>query len=204
MSVSINIKINQDTAWPALAELMKNTSLPVLQAHVGPAVADLQRRHYLTLPPNKTGGRSTHFWQQASDAVRWERAAYGVTVVTNKTGVRQRLEGGTIRAINAKNLAIPANALAYGKSPSEFDNLHFVQFGRGADAPKALVTTVDKNVATRKGGVKASTGPIGPQLAMVVMFWLKKEVYQAPNRNVIPSDEQFFTAVTKALEPLLK
>lgn len=195
--------ITRDNVTPTLGAVMRNVSPARVRARIGPAVANLMRRHYLTLPRNKMGGTSTNFWQQASDAVRWETDATGVLVITDKIGVRQRLLGGVIRPVKAKNLAIPANALSYGKTPAEFASLKFVQFGRGQNAPKALVmqTAVATQITPKRGagkGFKATASELGK----VVMYWLVKEVNQQPNPNVIPTDEQFLNTIEAAIAPL--
>lgn len=212
MNLRTDIRVILDTASPAVRELVATIAPSRLQARVGPACADLMRRNYLTLPPNKMGGASTHFWQQAADAVRWVRDGDGITVITDKVGLRQRLLGGEIKPTGAiskvtgrpiKNIAIAANALSYGKLPGEFTHLKFVQFGRGQNAPKALVMVAE--TATQiapKGGKRQGYRATASEIGQVVMFWLKTSVHQAPNPKVIPTDEQFMATIEKAIAPL--
>lgn len=193
-----------DTASPRLALLRLDLTLPKLQARVGPALEDEVRRNYLTLPSNKMGGQSTGFWLQCSDATRWSPASDGVYCVTEKVGARQRYEGGVIRKQD-KLLAIPANPLAYGKNPSEFPNLKYIQFGRGQDAPKALIMLGETSTQIApKRGKKGGFKPVAANLGLIVMFWLKDSVDQGPNVNVLPTNERIFARIDHACEPLTK
>lgn len=203
MLATVTYIILSDTATPAVNELIRNIAPAKLQARIGPALADLMRRNYLTLPPNKMGAPTTHFWQQAADAVRWERLPDGVMIITDKIGVRQRLLGGVIRPLPPrKNIAIPANALAYGKTPAEFATLKFVMFGRGQNAPKALVMAREDVTHIGQGKRKKFAAAALEKPGGVVMFWLKSEVTQSPNPKVIPSDEQFAERIEQAIAPL--
>lgn len=203
MSLGIRISIIGDGATPALQRLVNNISLPVMQAHVGPALEDLFRRHFYTLPPNRMGGRSTNFWGQCADATRWLPSGMGVVIEVAKVGARQRYLGGPIDPVNKKYLAIPANPMSYGKNPSEFDHLKYVQFGRGQDAPKALVMTGETStqIAPNRGQNKGFKA-VAANLGIVVMFWLEDHVDQDGNENVIPSKEQIFSAIEEAVHPL--
>lgn len=214
MSVAVNISILENTAYPAVKRLQGVVTPKRINTAIRDPLVSLVKRNYEKQPPTKSGGPSTGFWQDASKSTRGEVQADGVLITTDKIGVRQQLLGGRIKAgINTSritgkltaNLAIPATPLAHGKTPSDFPNLKYMQFGRGQDAPKALVALgeVSTQIAQKRGKL-GGFKPVASNVGLIVMFWLVKEVTQAPHPGVIPSDEAFQTTMTVALEPLMK
>jgi hypothetical protein len=116
------------------------------------------------------GGRRSHFWRKAAQAVSFTGSPEEITVTIAHEGVRLRYAGAPngIRPVNAKALAIPANAEAYGRSPREFDDLHLVVFKGKNRAALARLPHDD----TRR---------------MEVFFWLVKATKPiAPDPTVIP------------------
>ncbi len=188
MSLALQFSIESDTATPALRKFASNLAPRPLAAVIGPAVTGLVKENYQRLPPNKIGP-STHFWAAAGDSTNWEALDDGVMITTEKTGVRLRylgtagLPGGRLRPVRAEWLTIPACAEAYGKSARSFSNLRFARAGRGQGAP-ALVKT------------DAAGKPIKEE----VMFWLARSVCQDPNPRVLPTDDDFCSVISQALE----
>lgn len=190
MRISARIEPTQE--WLQRFDLSKGLRPSILN-EVGASERDLFVRHFEGLPPNKRfPSESTGFWKRAARATSFESAgpssgvAGSVTVAVDQIGVQQRLLGGTITAVNAKYLTIPARAEAYGKSAREFSNLRFVAFASGA---AALVESDHTTIAfgrTRKDGTRKVSGTTR---GGGVMFWLKRSVNQQPDRGVIPSGE---------------
>lgn len=203
MSIALQLSIVRDTASPALKQLEGKVTPRRIGAAIGPAVKNLITANYLTLGKNKQGFPSTGFWANATRATRLELQPDGPLVITDWQGVRQRYFGGTIRAGQGtssatgqptKYITIAAIGEAYGKTAGMISDLKFVRFGRGADAPAALV-----RVSENKSGEK----PSDKQVTMTVFYWLKREVTQPANPDVLPSEAELNAAIDKSLNALI-
>lgn len=153
---------------------------------------------------NKLGGRRTHFYRDAGDSVRYEISQDNVALVVSKTGLRQRWKGGTIKAVNAKYLTIPARSESYGVRALDFPgDLKFIKFKSGA---KALVLDDQRHgvddasgsyiIKSKKNSRKKNVG--------VVMYWLVPSVYQAPDPSVIPDNQTLGFVADRAIDAHLK
>lgn len=167
-----------------------------LNPRIGLDVVNLFQAHYRSLPPNEMGGRTTGFWKSAARSTHYKADNEGVTVSTTQQGVLQRFQGGIIRAIHAKYLAIPARAEAHGKSPRDFDNLHFIVTEAGpalveSDASKIKIGRKKKD-GTRTIKQLGETGG-------GVMFWLRKSVRQYADPDIIPTTEKITEAILLAV-----
>jgi hypothetical protein len=127
---------------------------------------------------NKLGGRRSHFWAAAADATNFRVVPQGVEVNVSHLGVAQRYFGGTIRPVNARALAIPATAEAYGRLPRdpELPDLFVIRYKPGGAALAANV-----NGATK------------------VYFWLVKSVTQSADPSVLPSEDYLSHNVRTAI-----
>lgn len=116
--------------------------------------------------------------------------------------LRHKITGGTIRAANAKNLAIPANPQARKKgAPRNFASpkLRVVRFGKGG--PLALVKDdrKPKGPGTKKRG-KAGAAKKKPE----VWYWLKESVTQKADPAALPPTGPLGAAVAAAVTKWLK
>lgn len=172
---------------------------PLLAAATGAARKVLQEHFRMRQQtPNKLGGRRTNFWQDVyrSTQIGEVNDQYGVVVIGD-VRFAQKLYGGTIRAgkgVSSKTgkltkyLSIPARTEAYGLRPSQLEDklgvaLYFVKGSRGG----ALVV---------KTGKKSQLG--------MVMYWLTKQVTQAPDPQAMPSREKIEQAAIGAAESHLR
>jgi hypothetical protein len=131
MSVEIQINIKDD-AGPYLKKLVASADPHVLSTKIAPRLASYWRDHLISLPRNKRGFPSTGFWEDAARRVRGLAIGSNCLLQCDKLGLRQRLKGGTIKAINVKNLAIPLTSESYGTSPADWgDTLTLVILGDG-------------------------------------------------------------------------
>jgi hypothetical protein len=152
---------------------------------------------------NKLGGTRTHFFSSAAKATQYQARPGEILISINQVGFRQRLEGGTIRTVRAKYLAIPVRSESYGKSPREFNDL-VVVFGRGrravglAQASRSLVSFGRR----RKDGSRSVTNR--GETGGLLMFVFKKEVTQAADPSVLPGEQQIAAAAVAAGEEYLK
>jgi hypothetical protein len=194
----VNVRVTiEDSARPALARLREEMGPEVLNRHIGRAEERLFKDHIGKLPANKMG-RSTGFWADAARGTHAESSAERVTVVVSKLGFRQRVLGGTIKAVNGKYLTIPARAEFYGSRARAFTNLRFVMFRSGTaalvigDGGAERVTSLGASQLV--GGKKGAAQTVG-----MVAYWLKKEVKQKPDPGVIPSEGQIVGTARDAI-----
>lgn len=210
MSLAIKISM-QDWATPRVQALLRRVSdggeRVSLRAKnlAGEAVAQLFRRNFIALNgsrANDMGGKRTNFYARAAKATDFVRTSTGIELIVDLQGVRQRVLGGEIHPVNAKFLAIPARAEAYGRSPREFNNLRFAVLPRGgpvlieAEASRVKIGKQRKD-GSRKVQNKGETGGL-------VMFWLKRSVTQRPDPTVIPVRSAIYAEVIKALEAIVR
>lgn len=187
--MSATIEIVRDGATPAVERLQVAITPDRLATMIGAAEVRLFQEHFLHLPRNRMGWPSTNFWAGAAKATHYQPVSDGVVVSVAKQGVRQRWQGGTIRPVNAKYLAIPARAEAYGKRPREFSDLRLL-FGKGGQ-PVALVQAEQTKVSfgkKRKDGSRALQ--VGNMVGGLVFYWLVKASHQTGDSTVLPSKDE--------------
>jgi hypothetical protein len=186
MSEAFTIKMEgKGETATRLGKLYQDGRLPLgLHSALAKAVAEKVKQHLKLRDhthANRLGGKRSHFYFQAAESVRGTPTVDGAEVTINKLGLRQRWLGGTIRAKNAKLLAIPARAEAVGVSPRNFPgDLKFIKFRSGA---MALV---------KVGGPRSRT-------AGLVEYWLKEEVYQRPDPTVLPTPAELINVASEAM-----
>ena len=201
MAISVYVSI-QDHATRVLTALEGVMTPRALAANIGEAEVKLFQRHLLNNPPNKYGYPSTGFWKDAARAVSYKATDAGPLISINQQGVRQRLQGGTIRPVNKKYLAIPARAEAYGKAPSEFNNLKVAYNRSGAFAlVEAAASQISYGRKDRKTGLRDRSIT---QVGGGVFYWLVKEAHQNPDPTVIPADEDIMQVARETMDRIVK
>jgi hypothetical protein len=181
MAISIKVNVSGDLRGAVRQIEDRKASLlgAKLNVQIGRRVAELFKERFFNLDkerPNQLGGKRTHFYADAAKAVSSEGNAKEAIVTVAQQGIRQRIEGGTIRPIKGKYLAIPARTEAYGKGPREFKNLRFVKTERGA----MLVEAAPKDGGAVKGKVKGG----------LAMYWLVPSVTQKGDPTVLPRRDE--------------
>lgn len=134
------------------------------------------------------GGKRSHFWRKAAQAVSFAGSPDEISVTIAHQGVRLRYAGAPdgIKPVNAKALAIPANGMAYGRSPREFSDLRLVVFKSKKKA--ALV---------RKPREGEALGE--------VMFWLVKKTKPIrPDPTVLPPPQVVLGLAVNRIRQLRK
>lgn len=139
---------------------------------------------------------------------KWKRGAQGETVATVSVEgawgaiLRHKITGGTIRAENAENMAIPANPQARKNGASRnfaSPKLRVVRFGKGG--PLALV----KDDRKPKGPGKKTRGKAGAaKKKPEVWYWLKESVTQKADPAALPPTGPLGAAVAAAVTKWLK
>jgi hypothetical protein len=213
MSVAINISTDLPPADAALREMELRVSPERFCAEIGPRVTRLVQRNFRAIGPNKKGWPTTEFANRAADATAWGSGSLSldeavVIVYTTLLGLRQRLEGGDIKPVNAESLAYPAAPEAYGKTPREFDNLE-VGFAldpeRGVMRPCLKETRATNiRIGKRKKGGGRTIKAVSETTGIVAIFWLAKGVHQDPDPRWMPTDQQFAEAFDEAFDALLR
>ncbi len=206
MSGPLKIEFQAPTGNAIANAIAKHLTQDKLGAAVGRKVIGLLRDHLYQRDktPNALGGKRTHFYAEAARSTHYEVQPDGVLFGIEKVGIRQRLQGGTIRPVNRKYLTIPAIAAAHGRRALEFDNLQFVRFGKGASAPAALIekpagaSVKGKKVAGGKKFTKA-TG-----YKRRVFYWLVKSVNQKADPGVLPTEGAIRIAALDAIDMSVK
>jgi hypothetical protein len=127
------------SATPALQALINSCEPRRLAETLRDPFVKLVRDNYLAQRPNKMGAPSTGYWRSAAESTYAVTSEDGLTITTDKIGVRQHLYGGPIYPVNAQFLSIPTCIEAHGKLPRDFDDLVVIRFGRGQCAPVALI-----------------------------------------------------------------
>lgn len=175
------------------------------QEAAGLAVQELLRSHFQRL--NKERHRGLYmpgFYAKAANAVSYKVTTQGGSSaidisISGPVGIAQRYYGGTIVPKNAKLLAIPnwkmvPETASHG--PREFNNLRFVKFGKGKDAPMALVESGRASL----GKKKVRKGGAAEMKKGRVFFWLVKKVVQMPDPSVIPAMDDIAKVAYRAME----
>jgi len=158
---------------------------------VGYDIAEVTREHLYEKDkePNKLGGKKTHFYRSAGDAVSHEVTNTGAAISINQQGIRQRLEGGVITPKTARALTIPINARAHGKRAREFENTFILDKSDSGDPDTVGVLMQDT------GGGRLDA-----------LFVLRRRAVQAPDPSVIPDQrtiyETAFLSIFRFLEGL--
>lgn len=169
---------------------------------IGVAVKKLFQDHFLSLPPNRMDWPTTNFWSRCAKATHYDLIGFGVLISVSQVGALQRLKGGDITPVNARNLAIPASPETYGKAPGEFD--HLAIMWRWSDgSPKAIGLVAQRATATiieRAKSGKRAYKAVAEMVGQVVMFWLIKKVHQQGDPNTIPSEVEIRSVIDTTVQ----
>ncbi|MEO5915569.1 MAG: hypothetical protein ABIS50_15150 [Luteolibacter sp.] len=182
----ITLTLTKDEITPDLRKLLKEAeSDSPLGSVLGRAAANTLKKHFRqrNTVPNKLGGARTNFWSRIAESVQAPRQEPGrIIVPVSHPAIAQKVFGGTITPKKAKNIAIPIDPRAHGKSPRVFPLLEFAVMKSGA---KLL-------------GLKNGRG------GMDWLYVLVKSVKQDADPNALPKPETMAESLTKAGEIYLR
>ncbi len=206
---ALGIQIEVNTALPAeLAAKAAQLQPATLHREIAAPMARFTKSHLLQLNqerPNLLGGRRTNFYAGAARATTWTADANTATITIEHQGFAQRLHGGTITPKKAKNLAIPANAEAYGRSPRE-SRVPLIWALVGGRRPALVAREHFLRVATkgkRAGQEVADYKGKATRGAYTVMYWLVKSVTQRADPSVLPTEQEYAATATAHLSRYL-
>jgi len=150
---------------------------------VGRAVQNHLKKHFTKRNQviNKRGWKKQGFWAQVRDSVQLSSDANSTTIVVNDPRFLQKVFGGTIRAKQAKALAIPLKEEFYGVNPATF----------GKDRFFVIKSKQGKNL-----GILAEKNPDG---SLRLCYVLKKQVTQKADANALPDLDEVLAVAAKAM-----
>ena len=148
---------------------------------------------------NRFGARST-FWNRMNSGTRGGVTPAGGVVMMPRE-MRLRVNGGTVRPVNAKNLTIPLRAEAYGKSLRQFERVFFFRKGGrlfGATRSLQVPRSRRGGTAQNRDGSRRLVQSDDAQ-RITVLFLLVKSATIRGNRGLLPSDDVVSSAVIRGV-----
>jgi|GEM_PF-903366 len=212
----------RDEVSPALQRALDDLRDPsALLAAVGGAVRNAIKDHLAGLDQggdhhntaSNLGAPSTHVYAQAANGTTSQVSGNTATITVHDERVALRYYGGIVAPKNVKNLTIPAQGFAYGKTAKDFaGRLSFGyapnKWGRWQACLKLLETTrKERGQAVRRfkrarlmlGDGIGGGGAISP-----VMFWLVNHaIEQDPDPSVMPEDDTLRQVAGEAADAYL-
>ncbi len=196
--MSVTIKVI-DGGTPLVAEINRVLKDGSVEEAMGKGATNAVKSHLFKINssrPNKLGGQRTNFYSDAAKSTSFTFKPGSVEINVNKVGIRQRVEGGTIRPVNKKFLTIPAVAEAHGRQASEF-KLNLATNSKGE--PYALVDRGTGGFSRKKRKFMSVGSTEGR-----VIFWLAKQAVQKADPSVMPTEEEVSKAAMIGLDGLLR
>jgi hypothetical protein len=190
--LTINITIDGDTTLPRRAVESLRTMIGAALACAEGAVVVFEN-HFVNLASsnrNKFGARGGFWNRMLSGTKAGGDGHIGFIRMPREVGARRY--GATITPKKGKFLAIPARSEAYGKSPRQFDDLHFIPTRGGGILVKTAEAKPrgERKRARRIGGGKESRGQ--------AFYFLVPKVVINPNPAIFPHDSAITGAASKA------
>lgn len=218
MTPDITIKVEKDTSNEVLSALLSAVSGRKLKDRVGYNLTRMVQGNLRSLPHNKQGWEPQGFYDKAARGTSYEVTETGAVVSVDnpdapgaiKFAYNQGQEGRIRIESKGKLLTIPAREEFYGHSAGEFDNLKYVQFGKGG--AKALVINTGGaelvDFSTGKGRSSGrmgwSKGGIGARSEGMVAYWLADFVEQDARPEILPPVPEMMANVNATVVDTLK
>lgn len=190
------VSVVLDTASPLARAVRRGVDLRTFHEALGQAGRKTVRDHFILKESEMTsasttmGGRTklghVGVFAEFSRAISISSDSGSVTITIAHPAIRQRLLGGVIRPVNAKNLTLPARPEAYGLRASEvrvdlkFGYAYDEELGRWR---RALIADTVKSKAKKTGA----------------WFWLVPQVNQKADPSVLPDDQVLMESALQAL-----
>lgn len=153
---------------------------------------------------SRLGARPSGLYAQFARATSWQVAGSAIVLSIEHPAVRQRLEGGVIKAADGGWLTIPAIAAAYARRAREFNLVPVVWTDAQGRERGMLISTSTTGVKKTRRLRTGKTEVYAAKQKVGVYFWLVRETApQDPDPTVLPTDEALLAAVTQALDGYL-
>lgn len=201
----IAIEVHSGDVMAALSRVETGAQFRQVVNIIGRAGVNHMRDHlraYNDAHPNAMGWPRSNFFAAAARATNYRLGANSVDLTVSHTGIAQRYYGGEIKPVNAKVLALPAVAEAYGRRPGEFNNLELV--GSRKHGFLALVERQSDAISygrRRKDGSRKIKQ--GKKLGGRIMYWLVPKVTQKGDPAVLPTPEALGGAIRERMSEYL-
>jgi len=179
----ISVRVSNDTATEAGKRLQRALKPNQLAGQVAVAGELLYRSHFKELAAQRhraisIKGRENFYAEAEDSTIGTHSGGTAFITVSGPVGLRQRIQGGDIAAVNAFALFIPIpGSPAEGRTPGDFAG------------ELAIIWN-----ATTKRGVAKQKGKDGQ-----VLFALRDMVSQAPDDTVVPSQSDLSVAMRSAI-----
>jgi hypothetical protein len=193
MSISSQISITEDSATPAIAELMAKVSPARLAQVVRAPLRAFWRdrlKKYPRLDGRFAGFPSTGFGEEAADSVEAFAGDGTVLLRADRIGLRAQYTGATIRPVNKKFLCFGITPETYGKSYAEFaanvswrKNFSIVTGPRGGKKKVFNRNTTSETKNELKG-----------------KFAFARQVTLRANLEIVPTQDEFAEVAFAAIE----
>lgn len=156
--------------------------------HGGQAIKTLLEDHLRMLEATRgrhpSGKKTKHFRPESVLEPKISGSEVSVGVTT--PGITRALHSLVIRPVEAKMLAIPLHADAYGMQPREYNMLH----PRGNKDALFLLKARSGNLFLAKNEARN----------LVLMYILKDQVFQPQDETLLPTQEQFDSTFRNAVQ----
>jgi len=202
MPQPITVRVAKDTATPALKAMLRRVSpMQPLMMRLGKRVEILLRKYFAdygrtgNFKTRRRGWPTQHFWdRRIRNATAFTGATeHEATITIADPAFMTHFRGGTIRPKEKGALAIPLQAAAYGKQPSDksIPGLFLLRTRKGA----YLVAYGDLFGKSRKGVNRAT----------LHFYWkLMKSVTVPKDPKALPPDTDIEAALLKETEYYLR
>lgn len=190
----IGVKINSDGFKTKMGRVISEAKNPrAVMAGVGREGANRLRAHFRKKDQTDVNrlapDRREHFWRQVMNSVNAPVVSgdgHTVTILINHPAIAQKIFGGDITAKRVRNLAIPEEPEAYGRSPRVFEQetgtkLIFLKQNDNALLARAIAG----------GGLQ-------------VEYLLTPRVHQDPDPTALPPENEFEAALLDRAEKVLQ
>lgn len=200
----------KDSATPFVSSVMADINRGRPAKAMGQAASTMLMTHFANennsnAARHKTathlGAMPTQLFAKFARATHWDVSGNQIIISVSHPAAGQRYRGGRIKpSKNGGFLAIPINAASYGKMAREFGRVFAIERLEEDVAPDGragrylvLKTDITKPVGrARKDGTRRlkTINPSG------VYYRLIRFARQDPDPSVLPTDEQFFAALS--------
>jgi hypothetical protein len=190
----IGVKVNSEKFTSKMGRVISEARNPrAVMAGVGREGANQLRAHFRKKDQTDINrlapDRREHFWRQVMNAVNAPVVSADgktVTILINHPAIAQKIFGGDITAKRVRNLAIPEEPEAYGRSPRVFEQ---------ETGTKLIFIKQRENIflaqAIAGGGLQ-------------VEYLLTPKVHQEPDPTALPPEDEFEAALIDRAEKILQ
>ena len=192
--IAMVVNIQDNGAREFLSALHMSLAGESANAVAAEAAAERTREHFKALSASRhRPGSSKDYYQNAVEAVVSSADASSGKVSIDYTGLALRRYGGEVKPSGKTSLITgkPIRRLAVPKEGSEAEGRTPYDF-RGK---VSLVVTKRKKAFLGKPEADGSFSPL---------FWLVETTHHDPDPSVLPTDDDFYSAVKTALSDLVE